>query len=129
MFKLLPVLLSLLSTPAYAGDPAFWGKYPPEIHAWFPTVMQPGRERYTNTQSSCCGTGDAFEARADGEDQWGNIRIIIDDGKGLIEDGTVVSAPREKIQVNYGNPLGILIVFLQMSDRKTVLCLVPATQG
>ncbi len=108
---------------AYAGDPSGWGHYPDEIHAWFPTVMQP------HSRASCCGESDAFEGRADGSNAAGDIRVVIADGKGILTDGTVVYAPRSRIQANYGNPLGIIIVFVSMSDHVTVLCLVPATEG
>lgn len=117
------LLAVLLAAPAYAGDPAFWGHYAPEIHAWFPTVMQP------NTRSSCCGEADAFEALAMGKDAVGNILLQVNDGKGIIPDYSYISSPPNRIQANYGNPLGILIVFISMQDHKTVLCLVPAIEG
>lgn len=131
MFKPLVILfvLSMLAATAHAGDPSNWGSYPPEIQSWFPTVMQPGRETNTNTQSSCCGLSDAFEGKADGNDQYGNIRVVIPQGRGVIPDGTVVFAPRNKIQVKYGNPIGLLIVFISMGDHQTVYCLVPAIEG
>lgn len=123
MRYLIALVLTIFSFSAYAGDPAAWGSYPPEIHAWFPTVMQPG------SRASCCGEADAFEGMADGDDQWGNIRVVIPNGKVIIPDGTVVFAPHSKIQVKYGNPLGILIVFISLADHQTVICLVPAIQG
>lgn len=129
MLRYLTAVLALLTLPALAGEPSNWGSYPPEIQSWFPTVMQPGREASTSSQSSCCGISDAFEGKADGDDQFGNIRVVIPQGRGIIPNGTVVYAPRAKIQVNYGNPLGLLIVFISMGDHTTVYCLVPAIQG
>lgn len=125
MFKPLATIfaLSMLAATAHAGDPAFWGHYSAEIHAWFPTVMQP------HTRASCCGEGDAFEAFAKGQDSVGNILLMIDDGKGIIPDFSYVSSSPDKIQVNYGNPLGIMIVFISMADHKSVICLVPAIEG
>ena len=110
---------------AHAGDPQFWGKYPPEIHQWFPTVMQPGFEDMKDVGHSCCGSSDAFEGKIIGEDMFGNISVQIDDGKGIIEDGTVVQAPKSKIQTHYGNPVGSIVVFISVGDHSTVYCLIP----
>jgi hypothetical protein len=110
---------------ARAGDPQFWGNYPPEVHKWFPTVMQPGFEEMHDSGHSCCGSTDAFEGRIVGEDVLGNISVVIDDGKTIIPDGTEVKAPREKIQTHYGNPTGRLVVFISVGDHRTVFCLVP----
>lgn len=111
---------------ALAGDPKFWGDYPPEVHAWFPTVMQPGFEDMHDAGHSCCGVGDAYEARIIGEDAAGDIMITIDDGKLLIPDGTTVSAPRSKIQTHYGNPFPDKVIVF-MNTAGGVYCLIPNT--
>jgi hypothetical protein len=122
----LAIGILLIVPHVFAGDPQFWGNYPPEVHKWFPTVMQPGYEDASGRQGhSCCGSTDAFEGRIVGEDSFGNISVIIDDGKTIVPDGTVVQAPREKIQTHYGNPVGKLIVFISVGDHRTVFCLVP----
>jgi hypothetical protein len=121
-------LLVILSLIMPAGDPQFWGHYPPSIQGWFPKVMQPGFENDLSQGHSCCGVADAFEARVIGEDRvTGDIIVVIDDGKGVIPDGIQVHAPRKKIQVNYGNPTGKLIIFI--GGGLTVYCLIPQTEG
>lgn len=125
---ILTVAVLLSGRHARAGDPQFWGNYPPEVHEWFPTVMQPGFEDMHDSGHSCCGETDAFEARVTGDDQFGNISVTIDDGKSIIPDGTEVSAPKSKIQTHYGNPFpDKVIVFISIGDHKTVFCLIPNT--
>ena len=127
-FLTIAVLLS--GRHARAGDSQFWGNYPPEVHEWFPTVMQPGFEEFHDSGHSCCGSGDAFEARVTGENIiTRDITIVVDDGKGAIPDGTEVNVPRDKIQTKYGNPVGKLVVFLSIGQPSTVYCLVPAAGG
>jgi hypothetical protein len=122
------VFLLFLITPAFAGDPQFWGNYPPEVHEWFGSVMQPGHEDEIGSQGhSCCGSGDAFEVRVLGEDPaTGDIQVIIDEGKTLVPDGTEVLVPKDKIQIKYGNPFPDKVI-LFMGGGLTVYCLVPNT--
>jgi len=128
MVKIITLLL-LLTSAALAGDPKFWGNYPPEVHQWFGSVMQPGWENQTgNTGHSCCGVADAFEARVTGEDELGQIVVVIDDGKTLIPDGTEIHVSKERIQTAYGNPVGKLVIFINLSSM-FVYCLVPTWGG
>jgi hypothetical protein len=100
-----------------------WDDTPPQIRSWYQSLMQPD-----NPYMSCCGQSDAFEARVIGEDRvTRDIIVVIDDGKGVIPDGIQVRAPRTKIQVNYGNPTGKLIIFI--GGGLTVYCLIPQTEG
>ncbi len=124
-FLTIAVLLS--GRHARAGDLQFWGSYPPEVHAWFPSVMQPGFEDMHDAGHSCCGVADAFEARITGEDPvTGDIIVTIDEGKTIVPDGTVVHAPRSKIQTKYGNPFPTKVI-LFMSSSGIVFCLIPNT--
>lgn len=112
---------------AHAGDPQFWGNYPPEVKAWFPTVMQPGFEEFHDMGHSCCGIGEAFEGRITGEDPLLGIAVTIDDGKTAIPDGTVVHAPRSKIQTHFGNPFPDKVIVFIAIGSDIVYCLVPNT--
>lgn len=124
--KKLLLIIMLLCTPAWAGNPNFWTFTDPAIRRWFPTVMQPGYEHQGPEQGhSCCGEADAFVAEIVKEDpDTRDITVVIPDGKRMIADGTVVVVPRNKIQVNYGNPTGKVIIFLGVSIRN-VYCLIP----
>lgn len=120
MIKHILAAILVTASPALAGDPKFWGDYPPEVHEWFPTVMQPD-----NPATSCCGEADAFEGKVVGDGPYDTIAVQIDDGKYAIPDGTVVYAPKAKIQTKFGNPTGKLIVFISTSDHHSVYCLIP----
>ena len=110
---------------ARAGSPRFWGDYSPEVHQWFPTVMQPGYEDMHDAGHSCCGSADAFEVRVTGEDEiTGDIIVTIDDGKTIVLDGTVIHVPKSKLQTHYGNPFPDKLI-LFMSTGFVVYCLVP----
>lgn len=129
--RLALLLYIILTTQAFAGDPAFWnhyqGKSPEElaeIHKWFPTVMQPGWEDKANQGHSCCGEADSFEVEIIGEDAVsGDIHVVIHDGKTIMPDGTKLYVPREKLQWRYGNPTGSAILFISYSG--IIFCLVP----
>ena len=115
--SLLPLIL--LAMPALARDDGQWSSQPPEIRQWFESVMQP------NNRASCCGEADAFDVRLDGEEQNGDIRAIILNGRGLYPDGTLILVPHEKLQVKYGNPLDKVILFIGVGGRP--ICLIPKT--
>lgn len=127
MRKLLLALL--ISTPALAGDPAYWGHLcddgkcdKEEVHQWMPTVMQPGWEQRTDQGHSCCGEADAYAVDSLGEE--GNfIRVRIRDGQGRVPDGTIVMVPKDKLQWHYGNPTGKFVLF--MGTASNVYCLIP----
>jgi|SRR6202035_1962396 len=126
-----PLLLLLLTTSSFAGDPNFWntynGKSPQEleeIHRWFPSVMQPGWEGKENQGRSCCGEADAFKVDIIGQDPVsGDIQVIVKDGKAMMPDGTKIYVPKEKLQWRYGNPVGEAILFISYTG--IIFCLVP----
>lgn len=111
-------------SPALALDNGQWTDQPPEIRAWFQSVMQPD-----NPAMSCCGEGDAFEVTLDGDDA-DSFAAIIFNGKGIYPNGAHVSVPRSKLQYKYGNPLpldpGHYILFIQISNGRP-LCLIPGS--
>jgi hypothetical protein len=111
------VPLILLAVPALARDDGQWSSQPPEIRQWFESVMQP------NNRASCCGEADAFDVRLDGEEQNGDIRAIILNGRGIYPDGTLVLVPHTKLQAKYGNPLDKVILFI--GARGEPICLIP----
>ena len=111
------VPLILLAVPALARDDGQWSSQPPEIRQWFGSVMQP------NNRASCCGEADAFDVRLDGEEQNGDIRAIILNGRGIYPDGTLVLVPHTKLQAKYGNPLDKVILFI--GARGEPICLIP----
>ena len=113
--SLLPLIL--LAVPALARDDGQWSSQPPEIRQWFGSVMQP------NNRASCCGEADAFDVRLDGEEQNGDIRAIILNGRGIYPDGTLVLVPHTKLQAKYGNPLDKVILFI--GARGEPICLIP----
>jgi hypothetical protein len=114
-WALLP--LALFATPALARDDGQWSNQPPEIRQWFESVMQP------NNRASCCGEADAFDVRLDGEEQNGDIRAIILNGRGIYPDGTLVLVPHVKLQPKYGNPLDKVILFIGANGQP--ICLIP----
>ena len=111
------VPLILLAVPALARDDGQWSSQPPEIRQWFGSVMQP------NNRASCCGEADAFDVRLDGEEQNGDIRAIILNGRGIYPDGTLVLVPHTKLQAKYGNPLDKVILFIGAKGEP--ICLIP----
>jgi hypothetical protein len=113
--SLLPLIL--LAVPALARDDGQWSSQPPEIRQWFGSVMQP------NNRASCCGEADAFDVRLDGEEQNGDIRAIILNGRGIYPDGTLVLVPHTKLQAKYGNPLDKVILFIGAKGEP--ICLIP----
>ena len=129
LWALFMVTVMVLADKSSDGDrwrsTRTWGKYPPEVHSWFPTVMQPGFEDMPDMGHSCCGSTDSFEGKITGEDPILGISVLIEDGKTIIPDGTVVYAPRSKIQTKYGNPTGVVVVFVSVGDQETVYCLIP----
>lgn len=111
------VPLALSAAPAFGRDDGQWSNQPPEIRQWFQSVMQP------NNRASCCGEGDAFDVRLDGEEQNGDIRAIILNGRGIYPDGTLVLVPHIKLQPKYGNPLDKVILFIGAKGEP--ICLIP----
>jgi hypothetical protein len=111
------VSTGLIAIPALARDDGQWSNQPPEIRQWFESVMQP------NNRASCCGEADAFDVQLDGEEQNGDIRAIILNGRGLYPDGTLVLVPHTKLQPKYGNPLDKVILFIGAGGRP--ICLIP----
>jgi hypothetical protein len=109
--------------PALARDNGQWTDKPPEIRAWFRSVMQPGFENMPDVGHSCCGEADAFDVEMAGGDVYGIIRVRILDGKGVLPDGTIVDVPRDKLQAKYGNPLDKFILFV--GAGMNIYCLVP----
>lgn len=101
----------------HARDGGQWADQPPEIRAWFGSVMQPGG------RASCCGEGDAYDVELDGDAPDGSIRAVVVDGHGVIPDGTLVIVPRERLQAKYGNPLDKVILFIGANGKP--LCLIP----
>lgn len=108
----------LAATTALARDTGQWGNQPPEIRAWFQSVMQP-----ENPYQSCCGEADAFDAEMVGEEPDGAMDVRILAGPVTEWIGTVVIVPREKLQVRYGNPLDKIILFIGAGGK--IYCLIP----
>jgi len=106
---------------SYARDDGQWTANPdPVIHQWFQDVKQPG----TGAQVSCCAETDAFEAdQLAGDNPDGGFKAVITNGRGIFPDGSVFDVPRSKIQTQYGNPTGHIVIFLNSSGH--VLCYVP----
>jgi hypothetical protein len=100
-----------------ARDDGQWENQPPEIRQWFRDLMQPGT-RYV----SCCGEGDAYDVQLDGEED-GDIRVIVLNGRGTIQDGTLLLVPKRVLQPKYGNPLDKVILFVGAGGKP--LCLIP----
>lgn len=116
--RYLILIAALMCAPALARDNGQWGDSPPEIRAWFQSVMQPN-----NPYVSCCGEADAFEVELEGDNPDGSIDTRIVDGKGMVPDGTEVDVPRSRLQAKYGNPLDKYILFLGTGGQ--VYCLIP----
>jgi hypothetical protein len=106
MFRIVIVILGLLSLPALARDNGQWGNRPAALRQWFQNLMQPD-----NQYLSCCGEADAYEA--DNFEVKGDQYVaIITDGKGVIPNGTRVPVPNQKMKWDAGNPTGHGILFL-----------------
>lgn len=118
MKAFLIALAMVAAGEACARDDGQWSGKPPEIRAWFQSVMRPDQP-----EMSCCGIADAFEVTMDGDNPDGTIATVIVNGRGLIPDGTHVDVPREKLQARFGNPLDHYILFI--GGRGQVYCLIP----
>ena len=106
MFRIVIVILGLVSLPALARDNGQWGNQPAALRQWFQNLMQPD-----NQYLSCCGEADAYEA--DNFEVKGDQYVaIITDGKGVIPNGTRVPVPNQKMKWDAGNPTGHGILFL-----------------
>jgi hypothetical protein len=106
MFRIVIVILGLVSLPALARDNGQWGNHPAALRQWFQNLMQPD-----NQYLSCCGEADAYEA--DNFEVKGDQYVaIITDGKGVIPNGTRVPVPNQKMKWDAGNPTGHGILFL-----------------
>jgi hypothetical protein len=117
------VVMTLWFFPAHArgGDAGRWGWVDPETRKWFAEVTIPG-----NGKQSCCGLGDAVQVEilSSTENEF-LVRVV--DGQGVVVDGTEISVPRGKLQTAYGNPIGVLILFVGTGDEGEInpLCLIP----
>jgi hypothetical protein len=101
---------------ANARDNGQWGESPAPVRQWFQSLMQPD-----NPYLSCCGEADAFEAdtfEIDGD----HYVAIITDGKGVLQSGTRIAVPNQKMKWDRGNPTGHGIVFI--GTRGEVYCYV-----
>jgi hypothetical protein len=65
---------------------------------------------------SCCGEADAFEVEGD------HCVAIIRDGKGVLENGTRIPVPNQKMKWDAGNPSGHGIIFI--GPQRQVYCYV-----
>jgi hypothetical protein len=95
--------------PAAARDNGQWADSPANVRQWFQSLMQPD-----NPAVSCCGEADAFEADTF-EVEGDHYVAVITDGKGVIENGTRIAVPNEKMKWDKGNPTGHGVIFLGMS--------------
>lgn len=112
--------LILLSAPAAARDPSKWST-DAVIQRWFQSLTAP------DTQLSCCGETDSFEA--DDYDVEGDHYVaIITDGFGVWPNGTRVSIPNGKLLLNKSNPTGHGQLFLRTGTTE-VYCYTPPTSG
>jgi hypothetical protein len=92
--------------PAIARDNGQWADSPATTRQWFQSLMQPD-----NPAVSCCGEADAFEADTF-EVESDHYVAIITDGKGVLQNGTRIPVPNEKMKWDQGNPTGHGIVFI-----------------
>jgi hypothetical protein len=105
MVRFLGLFLALVAGIASARD-GQWNGADPVIRQWFQGLMQPD-----HPHNSCCGEADAFEAdlfEIDGD----RYVAIITDGRGIIQPGTRIVVPTEKMKVDSGNPTGHGIIFI-----------------
>ncbi len=109
------LMLARCGGVAYATDHGFDQSNP--VTQWFETVPMP------DTQQSCCGLGDAYEADVWTKNPDGSYEATITDGSGIvypdgttrapIANGTVIHVPAEKVNPpKDGNPTGHGVIFM-----------------
>jgi hypothetical protein len=128
-------LIVLAARFSHAGEPKYWPDWCvgkgiecniDEIRAWFPTVMQPGWEAHPNQGRSCCGEADAYPITILAYDTVaGTVTIRVEEGGApYIPAGTVITAPADKVQNKYGNPVDHEIAFI--GGGGSVYCIIPS---
>jgi hypothetical protein len=96
-----------------ADTGAPWSDIPPEVSAWFRSLMMPD-----NPSVSCCGLADAYEADSFETEDDHYVAIITDGradpahNKPAIPNGSRIPVPNQKMKWNAGNPTGHGVIFL-----------------
>ena len=130
----------MLDRVAWSRDLGQWKESPPEIQAWFRSLMQPDTIGMGGSGTSCCGEGDGYwadEAHVRNGIVYAVITDDRPDGPRQHEEiGTEYQVPANKIvgeKQRVGNPTGHTLIFLdapyygQTRDRtkpRDVLCYV-----
>lgn len=137
---IMAAVLLALDRVAGARDLGQWKDSPPEIQAWFQSLLQPDTIGMGGSGTSCCGEGDGYWAD-EAHVRNGIIYAVITDdradGPRVHEEiGTEYQVPANKIvgeKQRVGNPTGHTYIFLaapsysQTHDRmqpRQVLCYV-----
>ena len=130
-----PCAIVIAALPAFArndvnpGVP--WDDQPPEVRAWFRSLMQPD-----NPTISCCGQSDAYYADKVVTRNGKNYAVITDarDDAPLqrphVAIGTEILIPDHKYKWSDGNPTGHRVIFLSNPDddgNRDVYCFVDGT--